>query len=111
GAFVSAGCEEKGVVGEGDQLTIKTVLTARVSVNGIGLDDTDPFAMVVTVVDPLVRSLPDRVVSWRVHGAEGATPFLGTNLTTGDDSDWVPTSPACTNGSGIVRLHPIPPSK
>lgn len=110
GAYVSAGCEEKGVVGDNDKLTIKTELTASVSVNGIGLDDADPFGIVVTVVDPLVRSLADRIVSWRVHGADGATPFVNTNLTTGDDSDWVPAKPACSNDSGIVRVHPTPPA-
>ncbi|HEY5948862.1 MAG TPA: hypothetical protein VIV40_25400, partial [Kofleriaceae bacterium] len=97
GANVSAGCAEKGVVGEGDELTIQTVLTAHVSVNGIGLDDADPFQIVVTVTDPLVRSLPERIVSWRVNAAEKAIPLVSTNLTPGTDSDWVPTSPPCTN--------------
>ncbi len=111
GLFVSAGCGEKGLVGDGDSLKIDSVLTASVSVNGIGLDDADPFGIIVTVTDPLVRSLKDRVVSWRVHGADGATPFVVANLTPGDDSDWVPTNPACTNDNGIVRVHPTPPGQ
>jgi len=111
GAYVSAGCAEKGVVGEGDSLTIETELTATVSVGGIGLDDGDPFGIVVTVTDPLVRSLPDRIVSWRVHGASGAAPIDPTNLTLGEDSDWEPTAAACSNDSGLVRVHPTPPSK
>jgi hypothetical protein len=110
GAFVTAGCEEKGVVGEDDVLEIATELTASVSVNGIGLDDADPFGIVVTVTDPFVRSLPDRIVSWRVHGSDGVMPFNAENLDLGTDSDWVPAGPACTNESGLVRVHPTPPS-
>ncbi len=110
GAYVSAGCAEKGVVSEGDSLVIETELTAHVSVNGIGLDTADPFGLAVTVTDPLVRSLPDRVVSWRVHGPAGAMPLDLTNITLGNDSDWEPTQPACTNENGQVRLHPMPPS-
>jgi hypothetical protein len=109
GAFVTAGCEEQGVVGEGDVLAISTELTASVSVMGIGLEDTDPFAIAVTVTDPFVRSLPDRIVSWRVHGADGTAPLDPTNLDITDDS-WVPSGPACTNDNGLVRIHPTPPS-
>ncbi len=110
GTFVTAGCEEKGVVGEGDVLSISTELTATVSVAGIGLDDNDPFGIVVTVTDPFVRSLPDRIVSWRVNGSDGATPITTTNLDIGSDSDWVPSAPSCTNDNGVIRVHPTPPS-
>lgn len=109
GAFVTAGCEEQGTVGEDDVLAIATELTASVSIAGIGLEDMDPFGIAVTVTDPFVRSLPERVVSWRVHGPFGATPFTTTNLEIAADS-WVPAAPACTNANGLVRIHSTPPS-
>lgn len=108
-ALITAGCAEQGVVGEGDVLAISTELAASVSVNGIGLDDLDPFGIVVTVTDPFVRSLPERVVSWRVFGSSGTEPLISTGVeVTG--SEWVPASPACTNDNGLIRLHPTPPS-
>ncbi len=110
GALIAAGCAEKGIVGEGDVLPISTELAATVSVNGIGLDDADPFGIVVTVTDPFVRSLDARVVSWRVHGSDGAEPLDATDVLVDSESAWVPAGPPCTNGNGVVRVHPVPPS-
>src|SRR5690606_29621301 len=83
-----------------------------VSVAGVGLEDADPFALVVTVTDPRVESIDDRVVSWRVHGPFGTTPFLEAGVTQNSDpaiSEWVPSAPACTDNGGR-RLHPMPPA-
>jgi len=110
GVLIAAGCAETTTVAENDVLSITTELAATVSVNGIGLEDLDPFGILVTVTDPFVRSLPDRVVSWRVHGSDGAAPLSASGLATGDDSDWVPTGPPCSNDNGIARVHPVPPS-
>jgi hypothetical protein len=109
GVLIAAGCGEQGVVGEGDVLPITTVLAASVSVSGIGLEDNDPFGLVVTVTDPFVRSLPDRTVSWRVHGSDGTLPITDAGLDIGD-SEWVPTEPPCTTVNGLARVHPVPPS-
>lgn len=111
GVLIAADCAEKGTVGEGDVLQIgPTNLAASVSVNGIGLDDADPFGIFVTVTDPFVRSLDSRVVSWRVHGSDGAQPIDETDLLPPVDSAWVPAGPPCTNASGVARVHPVPPS-
>ncbi len=109
GALIAAGCGEQGIVGEDDVLPISTVLAASVSVSGIGLEDNDPFGLVVTVTDPFVRSLPDRVVSWRVHGSDGAVPLTDSSLEVGD-SEWEPLQPPCTTPNGFTRVHPVPPS-
>lgn len=109
GVLIAAGCAEQGVVGEGTVLPISTVLAASVSVSGIGLEDNDPFGMVVTVTDPFVRSLPDRTVAWRVHGSDGTVPITDASLDVGD-SEWVPVQPPCTTINGIARVHPVPPS-
>lgn len=110
GAYVSAQCADQGVVGEGDVLPIQTVLTATVSVGGIGLDDAEPFQLGVTLTDPLVRSLDGRRVSWRVHGAEDVEPFSASGLVPGADSDWEPEKKPCTNDNGIFKLHLMPPA-
>jgi hypothetical protein len=113
GTLFAAGCGEKGVVGEHDSLTIDTFRVANVSINGIGLDDADPFGMIVTVTDPRVESIPDRIVSWRVHGPVGTVPFIELDVTPNpspDSFDWTPAAPACTNADGLRRIHPMPPA-
>ncbi len=109
GVLIAAGCGEQNLVEENDVLPISTALAASVSVSGIGLEDNDPFGLVVTVTDPFVRSLPDRAVSWRVHGSDGTVPITEAALDVGD-SEWVPTQPPCTTINGLARIHPVPPS-
>lgn len=109
GVLLAAGCEAKGTVAEGDVLPISTELAATVSVTGIGLDDLDPFGIGVTVTDPSVRALPDRVVSWRVFGANGAVPLVTDGLEIASDT-WEPVGPPCTGADGNILIHPVPPS-
>ena len=109
GVFVTAGCVEKGLVEGAETVTIVTVPTATVSVGGAGQDAADPFGMIVTVTDPLVRSLASRRVAWRVFGAVGAEPYAATNMTVGT-AEWTPASPPCTNDNGVLKIHPMPPA-
>ncbi len=111
GILIAADCAEKGTVGEGDVLEIgPTKLAASVSVAGIGIDQQDPFGIAVTVTDPFVRSLPDRTVSWRVHGSAGALPLVAEDVLPAIESAWDPVEPPCTNNNGVARIHPVPPS-
>lgn len=116
GVLATAGCEEKGLIGDHDQLTIRTTRASIASIGPLVIrssDGGDPFTVAVALTDAGGVPLPGNRVSWRVHAPDGAaaatTPSELVELPS-PASGWQLAEPTCTNDNGVRQLHPVPPT-
>ncbi|MGE0871570.1 MAG: hypothetical protein AB7P03_23625 [Kofleriaceae bacterium] len=110
GTPVTAGCIEKTVIAGDDTVTITTVRTAVASLGVFDQMGPDPLGLTVTLTDTAGNSLPANRVSWRVYAPVGAAASSSPSMLTTGDAEWQLAAPTCTNGNGVARLHPVPPS-
>ena len=116
GTLLTGGCEIKDVVGGKDHLTVNA--DEALTVSAI-LDTSDPTLYTFVVITSAPDGSPPAVhrqVSWQVYAPDGTKP-LRTDLAElvapdpnqPQESDWIPKKAACTNDSGVTRIHPMPP--
>lgn len=114
GTLLTAGCATKDVVGGVDHLALATQEALTVSAI---LDPLDPAYTFVVVASAPDGSPPStrRKVSWQVYGPDGTKPvradlatMVPPEVNQPQQSDWVPVKDACTNDTGVARIHPIP---
>ena len=104
GQLLAAGCAEQGVVSGSVTLAIATAPAATVS---LGVDGTDPGAVLVSATDPLGAPIDARAVSWTVYGPAGSTANGSAQAVS--DGVWQASAPSCTAG-GTLQLHPVQPA-
>jgi hypothetical protein len=108
GFLLTAGCTMKGVVKGKDRVVVDTVSSMIVSVL---TETTDPaYQIAVLATKPDGTFLNKREVSWHVYAPIGTEPIAPSLATVVGDSEWQPPRGSCTNGNGVARIHPVPPS-
>lgn len=107
GELIAAGCKMKGVVKGHDHVAIDTVPAMIISAVS---DSADPYTLTVLGTKPDGGLLAKREVSWQVYAPIGSTPLTASLATISGDAEWQPVKNACTNGNGVAKLHPVPPS-
>ncbi|MEO8704553.1 MAG: hypothetical protein ABI867_31150 [Kofleriaceae bacterium] len=110
GTLRTAGCSPHDEIFEHDTQDVETVDVATISIGGIVGGDS---GFDVTVTDPDGVSIRDRDVAWRVYGPAGTSPLVMDNTVESPNlaSTWQPSTPACSNADGRLRMHPTPPGQ
>lgn len=120
GALLTAGCTAKGEVTGTDHVTVQTDEALTVSALLETPDVADPTYRLVVIASAADGSMPTvkRQVSWQVYGPAGTAPIrsdlaeaVPPEPNQDAVSDWTPITAACTNTSGIARIHPVPPGQ
>jgi hypothetical protein len=109
GRLLTAGCTEKEEITGQDVVQVDTDFAVTLSIGAVAAGE---LGIPITLTDAEGRSRDGHRVSWRVYGPHAAMPSTSSAaLAPGDDASWELAQPACTNASGVARLHPVPPAK
>ncbi len=105
--LVTAGCTTKGVVNGRDHVAVDTVSAMIISAVS---DGADPYTLSVLATKPDGTLLTKREVSWQVYAPIGSGPLNASLATVTGEAEWQPIKNGCTNGNGVAKLRPVPPS-
>ncbi len=110
--LVTAGCTAHDEIVGNDRAKVETVRASSASLGQLSLDAPDPFSLQVSLRDASGAALASNPLSWRVYGPYGSVPAMSTPAPQNDDVSgvWHLAKPTCTNGNGVLRIHPVPPS-
>lgn len=118
GTLLTGGCASKDVVGGIDHLAVVADEALTVSAL-VDPSDLTGYSFIVIASAPNGSPPSDhRKISWQVYGPDGAKPvrsdlavMVPPEPNQPQQSDWVPSKDACTNDSGVTRIHPVPPDQ